>query len=520
MSVAVVGQGQVGGEDPATPTTQTVGPISVSLEVTTPESGEMMRSGPDGRIEYMPVGTKATIRLSSRINGQIEASAAIGGVLVEFNDPIALFHSENDVYFLTAGGKPMPFIQDDSYKIPINANKLAPEALLVATWQLRFAQNTEEAIDNVRQYEDADKVKACEVLGLLPHPHAGRVLRELLTSENQQVSTAAGKSLAIWRRWQSLVNGREVVVPPLVLDDAVAAQVNGVSIMQAEVDAFVESRIGVLKAGPEPLPDALILQRARELEVQYVRKLIVEQLLDAKVSELGITVTDQEVLEKVAQLAAAKTPKMTVPQYLQEVRASGEDISVFEKRTKRQVGWDKLVETQIAGQYEVTEEEALAYFNKYPDNFSTMELVKASHILIRPIDENNSNSKAEARASIEKLLKRVKEGADFAELAMDHSEDVSGVHGGSLGYIKRGDMEPPFEKVAFSLPVGQVSDVVETSVGYHIIKVSDHRESTRATFDQVKATLIETLSEHKKEERVRNYFLRLQEDANIIMRKQ
>ncbi len=81
-------------------------------------------------------------------------------------------------------------------------------------------------------------------------------------------------------------------------------------------------------------------------------------------------------------------------------------------------------------------------------------------------------------------------------------------------------MEPPFEKVAFSLPVGQVSDVVETSVGYHIIKVSDHRESTRATFDQVKATLIETLSEHKKEERVRNYFLRLQEDANIIMRKQ
>ena len=310
------------------------------------------------------------------------------------------------------------------------------------------------------------------------------------------------------------------VVAAPALDDAVAAQVNGVNIMQAEVDALVASRLEVLKDKPEPLPDAFVAQRAKELEALCIRKLIVEQLMDAKVKELGITVTDEEVLEKVTELAEQQTPKMTMQQYLQQVRASGKDIKVFEEEVKRQVGWDKLVANEIAGQYEVTEEEALAYFNKYPNNFSTMELVKVSHILIRPIDENDPNSKAEARAKIEDLLRQVKEGADFAELAMDNSEDASGVNGGDLKYIKRGDMELPFEKVAFSLPVGQVSDVVETSLGYHILKVADHRESENATFEQVKEPLIETLSQNKKKELVKKYLLGLQDEAEVIVRNQ
>ena len=303
-----------------------------------------------------------------------------------------------------------------------------------------------------------------------------------------------------------------------VLDEAVAARVNGVDIMQAQVDEFVEFQIELLKEKSEESSDAFIAQRAKEWGDEYVKKLVIEQLLDDQAKAQGGTVTDEEVQERVTQLAEQQTPKMTLPQYLQAVQANGESIPVFEARVKRQIGWDKLVESQIAGQYEVTEEEALAYYNENPDNFSTIELVRASHIVIRPIDDSDPNAKAEAKATAEGLLKQLKEGADFSELAMDYSEDATGVNGGDLNYFKRGDMELPFDKVAFSLPVGQLSDVVETSFGYHIIKVVDHKPSENATFEAVKDPLIAQLLQNKKTELVRQYFLRLQEEAEVIIR--
>jgi parvulin-like peptidyl-prolyl isomerase len=314
-----------------------------------------------------------------------------------------------------------------------------------------------------------------------------------------------------------LVTEPNVEVSP-VLGEAVAARVNGVDIMQAEVDEFVAARIEMLKAKPEQNPDAYIAQRAKEWGKEYLRKLVVNQLLDDQAKEEGIIATDEEVQERVTKLAQEQTPKMTLQQYLQAVEASGESISVFEARVKRQIAWDKLVESKIAGQYEVTEEEALAYFNKYPDNFSTVELVRASHIVIQPIDDSDPNSKAVARATAEDLLQQLKEGADFAELALDYSEDATGVNGGDLKYFKRGDMELPFDEVAFSLPVGQLSDVVETSFGYHIIKVVDHKASENATFDAVKAPLIAELAQNKKHDLVKEYLLNLHEEAEVFIK--
>ena len=329
--------------------------------------------------------------------------------------------------------------------------------------------------------------------------------------------------LAGCRQEPGLEDANEPVIEPNVgvstgLDDGVAATVNGVEIMQAKVDAFVQPQLEALRAKPEPAPDAFIDQRGRELGAQYVQKLVIEQLMDEEVKKQGVVVTDEEVQERMTQLAENQTPKMTVQQFLQKVQASPESISVFNARVKRQIGWDKLVESQIAGQYEVTEEEALAYFNKYPDNFSTFELVKASHIVIRPIDDNDPNMKAEARASAEDLLKQLKEGADFAELAMDNSEDATGVNGGDLGYFKRGDMEKPFETVAFSLEVGEISDVVETSFGYHIIKVVDHKPKENATFEAVKDKLIATLMNIKKTDLIKKYFLALQDKADVVVK--
>ncbi|MCP4453225.1 MAG: hypothetical protein GY809_17325, partial [Planctomycetes bacterium] len=138
----------------------------------------------------------------------------------------------------------------------------------------------------------------------------------------------------------------------LGLDDSVAARVNDVNIMQAQVDELVEASLEPFRGKPEQFSDAYIEQRAKELEVQHVRALVVGQLLDDEVKKQGVTVTDQEVLERVTQLAEQQTPKMTLQQYTQKVEASGETVQTFEARVKRQIGWDKLAESQISEEYQ------------------------------------------------------------------------------------------------------------------------------------------------------------------------
>ena len=91
--------------------------------------------------------------------------------------------------------------------------------------------------------------------------------------------------------------------------------------------------------------------------------------MDEAVEKNGITITDEEVLQRVTELAESQTPKLTVEQFLKAIEAKGISIPDYEVMLKRQMAWDKLVEPKIAGKYEVTEEEALQYFKDHPNNF-------------------------------------------------------------------------------------------------------------------------------------------------------
>lgn len=305
--------------------------------------------------------------------------------------------------------------------------------------------------------------------------------------------------------------------PVPVLDKSIAARVNDVNIMQSQIDEYIEANIQGLRSRPEQLNEEFIQQRVKEIEVEYRDKLIIEQLMDEAVAEQGISITDEEIKEKLTELAEKQTPKMTVEDFLKNVEGSGISLKEYDVMLKRQLAWDKLISRQIEGKYEVTEEQALTYFNEHPNNFGVPELINVSHIVICPVDDTDPNMKAEAKSRAQGLLEKLKQGADFEEMAMDYSEDASGINGGNLGYIAKGKMEPAFEEVAFSLPTGELSDVVETSYGYHIIKVTDHKEQAPATFDMVKEQLISELSAFNKAELTKNYLRKLIQDADIVL---
>jgi len=170
---------------------------------------------------------------------------------------------------------------------------------------------------------------------------------------------------------------------------------------------------------------------------------------------------------------------------------------------KRKVKYAVVETGKAEDSVKITTDDLRAYYDQHRDQYHVPEQVKVSHILIKtplpgPDGKVDEKGVAEAQHRAEDLLKQLKGGAKLEDLAKKYSEDPgSGKQGGSLGWIGKGQTVPEFEKTAFSLPKGQISDLVKSSYGFHIIRVDDKQEAHTKSLDEVKAE-IEPILKHQK----------------------
>ncbi len=150
-----------------------------------------------------------------------------------------------------------------------------------------------------------------------------------------------------------------------------------------------------------------------------------------------------------------------------------------------------------------------------PGLFKQPEQVRASHILIKVEPQADESQKAAARKKIQKIQQRLQKGEDFAALAEEFSQCPSSAKGGDLGYFRRGQMVKPFEEAAFALKPGEVSDVVETKFGYHLIKVIEKKSETTIAFEDIKDRLEQYLKQEKVQKEVSLYAQKLKEKAKV-----
>ena len=159
---------------------------------------------------------------------------------------------------------------------------------------------------------------------------------------------------------------------------------------------------------------------------------------------------------------------------------------------KRKIEYVFLDKSKVLAQTQVTPEELQAYYNQHREEFRVQEEVKVSHILVKtppagPDGKVDEKGVEEARKKAEDVLKQLKSGAKFEDLAKKYSDDPgSAKQGGELGWIGRGRTVPEFEKAAFSQAKGQTSDLVKSSYGFHIIRTEDKHEAHLKTLDEVK----------------------------------
>lgn len=314
-----------------------------------------------------------------------------------------------------------------------------------------------------------------------------------------------------------LARSAEPNAPDQTTSDSVAVTVNGHDIYESQIEEELKPQ---LERMSKQLPPALVEQNKKRLRTQTLERMVVEELLDEQIKKADITVIEEDVNNQLKQMASQQRPPLSMEDFKAMIEAYGRSFDEVKQRIKRGLSYQKLLEAKWAGKINVTEEDAQKYYSENKRRFETPEQVRASHILITPdttdLNSDPNQAKAKAKEKAEDLLKQIKEGADFAELAKANSACPSAAKGGDLDFFRRGQMVGPFEKAAFELDVGQISDVVETRFGYHIIKVTDKKQASTKTFDQAKDDIINTLKQTKQSEFAKTYIDSLKADASIV----
>lgn len=292
---------------------------------------------------------------------------------------------------------------------------------------------------------------------------------------------------------------------PAVIPDVVA-RVNGQDVTKADFDRLVRNI--ELNNGGRSVP----ADRRDEILRGALDQLVIYTVLSQEVKSRNLTVPEAEVEGNLQEMKKRAGSEQEFQKALAE---RGMTEAKLRSDAKIDMAISKLMENEVANLGEATDAQVREFYDKNPDKFKQPEAVRASHILIKVEPNAPDAVKQKARAKAEGLAKQAKGGVDFAKLARENSDDGSAAQGGDLNFMVEGQTVAPFNKALFSLPPNQVSDVVETEFGYHVIKVTEKRAASQVPFEQVSAKIRAFLTEQRKQERAKAFIDDLKKKARI-----
>ena len=261
----------------------------------------------------------------------------------------------------------------------------------------------------------------------------------------------------------------------------------------------------------------LVLQTGQPLTCPQVTRLrteVVEGLVRRELlyqeAKKTVKVSETEINEEMKKLKEQYASDADFNNALNVMKISP---ATLRAQVERALLIQKLIETQFASKVVVTDKEIWAYYDKNRDSFRQPEQVRASQILIKT--NGDEAKKAAAKKKIEEIKQKIQQKQDFESLARTYSEDPSASKGGDLGYIRTGQVLKPFEEALFVLKVGEVSDVVETSLGYHLIKATDRKPEMTVPFDTLKDQLRNLMKQEKGQQEANAYIAKQREKAKV-----
>ena len=294
-----------------------------------------------------------------------------------------------------------------------------------------------------------------------------------------------------------------VAAPAYVAPQGTVARVNGIAI-----DAVELRRAKKVMLRGQAVP----ADQMATYDMPAVGQLVAAELLFQAAAKVELKDLDKLIDAKVAQGKARFKDENDFKTAIRDLEMDEKD---FREYTRRDLLITRFVETNFVSKVVVTDAEIRTFYDTNSDKFKKDETVKASHILIGADSNSSAEEKNKAREKAEQLKKELAGGADFATLAKNNSTCPSSKQGGDLGFFGKGQKVPAFEKAAFSLKPGAISDIIETQFGYHIIKLTEKKPVEITELKDVKVKIEEYLKGPKVNDAIQSYLGDVKKTAKI-----
>lgn len=250
------------------------------------------------------------------------------------------------------------------------------------------------------------------------------------------------------------------------------------------------------------------------LGTQILKTLIDRELLYQRARQRNIEIRSQWIERALMDLKSKIGRADAFENYLQSIDLSEEQLR---ERVRKGLIVRRLLHREVIRQVRVSEAEMQAFFRRHPEFFVHKDQARVRQILVAFHHGDDAAARGEALLRIQSIQDRLKQGADFATLALEYSDDASKARGGDLGYLERSQMIPSFAEAAFALQPGQISDIVESRIGYHLIKMVDRIPTSQMAYRNTRTKIERTLRRNKEKAAAANYLAKLKNEARITI---
>ncbi len=291
--------------------------------------------------------------------------------------------------------------------------------------------------------------------------------------------------------------------PDSLIADEVVATVNEEPITGKELKVLAYTASGMMDS-----------TRSASFNIQLLDQMIDRKLMAQEAKAAGVSVPDTVVNSVLDQFVRQFGGETQVDQMLAPMGLARDD---FRSAIQRDLTIRKYVDERITASILVSDADSRAFYDQNPDMFAGSDSVHVRHIILLSHDGDTEQQKADRRAQLASIRARAVNGENFAALARQYSQDNVAQQGGDLGYFPRGMMVKPFEDAAFSLKKGQISEIVETQFGLHIILCVDMKSARPVSYDEAKNNIDMMLKQRSLSAELQNR-LQKSRDAAIIVR--
>ena len=291
--------------------------------------------------------------------------------------------------------------------------------------------------------------------------------------------------------------------------DKVAIVVNDEIITDREIEGQlmpIYEKYKTIYSGPK------LVEKLEEAKQKVAQQMIEDRLLYIEAKKQNIEIDEKEIDAKIQDIVKGVGSKAVFDKALLEQQLTLKDLK---ERYRQQLMTRKLIDRKVGGGAMVTPVEIEDYYNKNLNEFQRPERLKLKNILIS-IKKFPDPMKALNLAK--EISKRLREGCDFDGLAKIYSDGPAAAEGGAMGYVKRGDLLPEIEEAVFKLKPGEVTGIVQSSLGYHIFKVEEREAPATLPLAQVRREVESAVYRSKVNMKIKGWLEGLKKNAYIAFK--